>query len=370
MSKNILLGITGSVAASKSEILFGKVSKNNNVKIITTDAGSKYLTSAFLKNNEIISSWDDLQGSPHIELARWAEVFLIYPATANFISKMAMGIADDLLLSTVLMYNDPIYLAPAMHEEMYLNPIIQKNILELSKNNIVCGPRFGNLDIGDTGYGRMIEPPEMLSQIEGGGKKVVVTSGGTFEMIDAVRTISNQSSGKQGRALGLELLARGFDVTYVHAKNIKGIPHATNKVFSNSNSLVNILNAELTDASYLYMAAAVSDFIPEFINEKMDRRKGPISVDLTPNQDILKELTKKFPDVISIGFSAQINDNLNFEKIKDKNVNFLVINNISTNKIGSDLNQINLINQNELIVSSDRLDKNSIAKLIIDYTIE
>ena len=122
MSKNILLGITGSVAASKSEILFGKVSKNNNVKIITTDAGSKYLTSEFLKNNEIISSWEDLQGSPHIELARWAEVFLIYPATANFISKMAMGIADDLLLSTVLMYNDPIYLAPAMHEEMYLNP--------------------------------------------------------------------------------------------------------------------------------------------------------------------------------------------------------------------------------------------------------
>ena len=283
---------------------------------------------------------------------------------------MAMGIADDLLLSTVLMYNDPIYLAPAMHEEMYLNPIIQKNILELSKNNIVCGPRFGNLDIGDTGFGRMIEPPEMLSQIEGGGKKVVVTSGGTFEMIDAVRTISNQSSGKQGRALGLELLARGFDVTYVHANNIKGIPHATNKVFSNSNSLVDILNAELTDTSYLYMAAAVSDFIPEFINEKMDRRKGPISVNLTSNQDILKELAKKFPDVISIGFSAQINDNLNFEKIKDKNVNFLVINNISTNKIGSDLNQINLINQNELIVSSDRLDKNSIAKLIIDYTIE
>ncbi|MDC3374875.1 phosphopantothenoylcysteine decarboxylase, partial [Acidimicrobiia bacterium] len=95
-----------------------------------------------------------------------------------------------------------------------------------------------------------------------------------------------------------------------------------------------------------------------------------ISVDLTPNQDILKELTKKFPDVIFIGFSAQMNDNLNFEKIKDKHVNFLVINNISTNKIGSDLNQINLINQHELIVSSDRLDKNSIAKLIIDYTIE
>jgi phosphopantothenoylcysteine decarboxylase/phosphopantothenate--cysteine ligase len=118
------------------------------------------------------------------------------------------------------------------------------------------------------------------------------------------------------------------------------------------------------------MAAAVSDFIPEFINEKMDRKKGPISVNLTPNQDILKNITKKFPNVTSIGFSAQINDNLNFKKIKDKNVNFLVINNISKNKIGSDLNQINLINQNELIVSSDRLDKRSIAKLIIDYTIE
>jgi phosphopantothenoylcysteine decarboxylase/phosphopantothenate--cysteine ligase len=369
MSKNILLGITGSVAASKSEILFNKLLVNNNVRVISTDAGLRYLTEEFIKKQAVISSWEYSPGALHIDLARWADTFIIYPATANFISKMAMGVADDLLLSTILMYNKAIYLAPAMHEEMYENKIIQDNIKKLSNDNVICGPRFGNLDIGDEGLGRMIEPEEMLHHIHGNKQKVIVTSGGTSEMIDSVRTISNTSSGKQGRALGMELLARGFDVTYLHAYDIRSIPHAKNISFTDSDSLIKILKEELYNSTYLYMAAAVSDFIPNFTNKKMDRSKGPISLNLNPNQDIIKNIVQNFPKLVTVAFSAQEENDLNFKKIKDKNVNFLVIKNILKNKIGSDFNQVSIINHRELVYSSTKLNKNKIASLIIDYTI-
>ena len=133
MSKNILLGVTGSVAASKSEILYEILSEEYNVKTICSSGGKRYLSDDFLKNSNVFTSWDELPGSPHIELGRWADMFLIYPATANFISKMAMGIADDLLLSTILMHTKPVYIAPAMHQEMYLNHNIQSNLKFLSK---------------------------------------------------------------------------------------------------------------------------------------------------------------------------------------------------------------------------------------------
>ncbi|MDC1071311.1 bifunctional phosphopantothenoylcysteine decarboxylase/phosphopantothenate--cysteine ligase CoaBC [Acidimicrobiia bacterium] len=369
MSKNILLGITGSVAASKSEILYHNLSLENNVKLIATEAGQKYLSEDFLHNNQVILGWGDNQGSPHIELARWADIFIVYPATANFISKMTMGIADDLLLSTILMHNKPIYIAPAMHEEMYLNRYIQKNLEVLAGEHIICGPRYGKLDIGDIGFGRLIEPEEMTQHIIGKREKIVVTSGGTYEKIDSVRTLSNSSTGKQGRALGIELLSRGYEVTYIHAQNIAGIPHSNNRTFTNSDSLYKILKEELSDTSYLYMAAAVSDYIPDYIDNKMDRSDGTVSLSLNPNRDIVMSVIKEFDDLTTIAFSAQTNDELNYQKLRKKNVDYLVINNITKNKVGSDFNQVSIINNNELIYTTEILNKNVIAGLIIDNTI-
>tara|TARA_B100000902_G_scaffold216735_1_gene206040 strand:- start:2427 stop:3542 length:1116 start_codon:yes stop_codon:yes gene_type:complete len=370
MSKNILLGVTGSIAASKSEILYDILSRENNVKVICTSAGKRYLSSKFLENDNVYKSWDDLTGSPHIELARWADKVLIYPATANFIAKMAMGIADDLLLSTILMHKNPLYIAPAMHEEMYINKRIQDHIAVLSQHNIFCGPRFGNLDIGDKGVGRMIEPGEFSEIIESRKSRVIVTSGGTSESIDYVRTITNNSSGKQGRAIAIELLARGYNVTYIHASNIEPVSHANNLKFSNSESLISSLDKSLSDASYLFMAAAVSDFIPDFTNSKLDRKDGAISINLHPNIDIVKEAIKKYPHVTSIAFSAQMDDNLNFKKLKDKNVDFLVINNITENIIGSDFNKVSIVDKDKVLVSTSDLSKNEIAKVIIETTVD
>ena len=201
MNQNLLLGVTGSIAASKTEKLYNLLEESYNIKIISTTEGLKYLSKNFKSNNHILSSWDDMSGSPHIELSRWADKVLIYPATANFISKLNSGIADDLLLSTMLMYKKSIYLAPAMHEEMYLDKTIQSNILDLSSKHIICGPRFGKLDIGDEGLGRLIEPSEIIDILNGNKIKIIVTSGPTYEEIDSVRGITNTSTGKQGRAI-------------------------------------------------------------------------------------------------------------------------------------------------------------------------
>jgi phosphopantothenoylcysteine decarboxylase/phosphopantothenate--cysteine ligase len=370
MSKNILLGVTGSVAASKSEILYEILSEEYNVKTICSSGGKRYLSDDFLKNSNVFTSWSDLSGSPHIELARWADKILIYPATANFISKMAMGIADDLLLSTILMHKNPIYIAPAMHEEMYVNKRIQENIDLLAEYNIFCGPRFGNLDIGDKGVGRMIEPDEILQIIKSSKSRVVVTSGGTSEKIDAVRTITNHSSGKQGRAIAIELLAMGHEVVYIHAANTEPISHAKNVTFTTSKSLGIELDKNLEDASHLFMTAAVSDFIPEYKDTKLNRKDGEITINLHPNIDIVKDARKKNPHVTTIAFSAQMDDRLNFQKLNDKNVDFLVINNITKNLVGSNFNKVSIINKDKLLVSTDELSKNDIAKIIIKTTVD
>jgi len=370
MSKNILLGITGSVAASKSEILYGILSEEYNVKVICSSGGKRYLSDEFLNNSNVYTSWGDLSGSPHIDLARWADKVLIYPATANFISKMSMGIADDLLLSTILMHKSPIYIAPAMHEEMYTNKRIQENIALLAKYNIFCGPRFGDLDIGDKGLGRMIEPTEISKIINSSKSRVVVTSGGTSENIDVVRTITNHSSGKQGRAIAIELLAMGYEVVYIHAANTEPISHAENVTFTTSASLGVELDNKLEDASYLFMTAAVSDFIPEYKDMKLNRKDGEISIKLQPNIDIVKNASKKYSDVTTIAFSAQMDDNLNFQKLHDKNVDFLVINNITKNLVGSDFNQVSIINRDKLLITTDELSKNDIAKIIIKTTVD
>ena len=366
MKKNILLGLSGSVACSKAETLFNTYKEKYNFQIIGTNSSTRYLSKEFLNSNKIVTNWDDLEGSPHIDLARWADIFLIYPATANLLAKLSIGIADDLLTSTYLMFDKPTFIAPAMHEEMYLNVKTIKNIQELNKTNIICGPRYGNLDIGDKGYGRMLEPEEILSIINKDKGSAIVTSGGTHENIDDVKVISNLSSGKQGRAIAFELLARGYDVTYLHSNTIESIPHANNISFTSSNELLTKLKEKIRNVDTLIMAAAVSDFTVNKLDGKVKRDKGSLSLELQPNLDIVKTIKKEFPDKKYIAFSAQINNELNFDKLNDKNVDYLVINNILENKFGSENNKIQIIDKDKLIFESELVSKEVIASHIID----
>tara|TARA_Y100001960_G_scaffold282981_1_gene317713 strand:- start:292 stop:1401 length:1110 start_codon:yes stop_codon:yes gene_type:complete len=369
MSKNILLGVTGSIAASKTEILYKKLIDKYKIKVFSTSEGLKYLSKEFLNEVEVFSSWEQFEGSPHIDYARWADLIIIYPATANFLAKLNSGIADDLLLSTVLMHEKPIYIAPAMHEEMFEDKKTQDNINELSKYHILCGPRYGKLDIGDEGIGRLIEPVELIKFLSKSKETIVVTSGPTYELIDPVRVITNLSSGKQGRAIAFELLARGYNVIYLHSDKIPGIPHAHNETFSSSDSLKLLLEEHCKKAKYLYMVAAVSDFIPNFNSSKIDRSLGEFTLNLSPNIDIIKHIKAIFKKLKVIGFSAQMNDDVNYKKLNDKNCDFLVINNINDNYFGADKNEVTIIDKDNVVFKSDTLNKNNISSHIIDETI-
>ena len=365
MKKNILLGVTGSIACSKAETFIDQYSKDFSFKILSTFNGLKYLSKDFLNTHTVYSEWEDLPGSPHIELSRWADEFIIYPASANLISKISAGIADDLLTSTILMFPKPMYICPAMHEEMYINDQINTNINNLSKNNYIVGPRYGKLDIGDRGLGRLIEPNELKDRINKVRGKIIVTSGPTTEPIDDVKVITNSSSGKQGRSIAIELTARGYEVVYVHSKMVNTIPGIQNISFTNSEDLHKTIVAGIKDTISIFMTAAVSDFTVNKTNGKISRNNGKINLELIPNKDVIASIKSNYPNIQCIAFSAQVDDELNFKKIKSKNVDYLVINNILENEFGSDTNKISIINSEELIYKSDTLDKNDIAEAIL-----
>tara|TARA_E500000081_G_scaffold41684_1_gene45284 strand:- start:166 stop:1278 length:1113 start_codon:yes stop_codon:yes gene_type:complete len=369
MKKNILLGLTGSIACSKAEQFVKNYKNNFNFKIIASYSSLNYLSKDFIDNNDVITDWEDIEGSPHIELARFADTFLIYPATANFIAKVNTGIADDLLTSTVLMFTKALYICPAMHEEMYLNPKTQRSLLELSQDYFILGPRFGKLDIGDEGYGRMIEPKELYDTISKNRDKIIVTSGPTIEPIDDVKVISNQSSGKQGKAIAHELLTRGYEVIYLHSANILPIPGAENYSFNTSAELFNLMIEVSIDTAYIFMVAAVSDFILDKETGKISRGNGDINLNLRENTDLIKEFKAKFPHIVTISFSAQTDNLNNFEKLRSKNSDYLVINNIIQNKFGSNENQVKVLDKDNVLLSSDVTTKNTIASEIIDLVL-
>jgi len=370
MKKNILLGLTGSIACSKAEQFVQDYNDEFNFKIIATYSSLNYLTDKFIQDNNIITDWDDLKGSPHIELARFSDLFIVFPATANFIAKINSGIADDLLTSTVLMYNKALYICPAMHEEMFLNTKTQKNLLELSQSYFILGPRYGDLDIGDTGYGRMIEPHELYNALTKVKEKIIVTSGPTSEPIDDVKVITNKSTGKQGKSIAIELMSRGYEVIYIHSEIISPIPGAKNYSFETSKDLFDLMCDEAENTKYIFMVSAVSDFTVNKSSGKISRKSGNLNIEFKPNFDLIKEFKIKYPNIISIAFSAQIDDVENYDKLISKNSDYLVINNIISNRFGSDKNKIKLINKTNLLLETDVLEKNVIASTVIDKIID
>jgi phosphopantothenoylcysteine decarboxylase/phosphopantothenate--cysteine ligase len=247
-----------------------------------------------------------------------------------------------------------------------MNSQIQSNIFNLSKNHYIVGPRYGNLDIGDKGLGRLIEPDELFGIINKQNGKVIVTSGPTYEEIDDVKVVTNKSSGKQGRALAIELSARGYEVVYIHASSINHIPGLVNVTFNSSNDLKNRILENIDNTEAIFMTAAVSDFTVNKSSGKISRSKGGITLEFTPNEDIIATVKSAHPEVKCIAFSAQVDNELDFKKINSKNVDYLVINNILSNKFGSNTNKVSIIDKQHLIFESETLDKNEISRDILN----
>lgn len=381
--KHILLGITGGIAAYKICTLIRNFKKSGaEVKIIATPNALNFVTKLTLQNlsqNEVyIEEFDVKNWKPeHISLADWADIMLIAPATANTISKIAQGIADNLLTSVACAFSKKMIIAPAMNVNMWNNDAVQNNLKILQKRGIeILEPESGFLACGYMGKGRLCSLDKIYNAAEEAlnysqmlkGQKVVITAGGTIEEIDPVRYISNYSSGKMGLALAKSAQSMGAEVVFITTKDFD-VPFKKVLVKS-AQDMQNAINEEFDTANYIIMAAAVADYrVKEFSEQKIKKENNDsITLELVKNPDILADLCKNKTSQTIVGFCAE-SENLMENaktKIEKKGCDYLVANDISRKDIGfnSDENEVTILSQDGSIKKISKAPKNIIARKI------
>lgn len=367
---NILLGITGGVAAFKSaSILRLLTEKGHQVKVVATENALRFIgetTLANLSKNKVnIDLYEDTEQGAHIELAEWADKILIAPATASLIGRLANGIATDLLTNVVMASSSPVTIAPAMHSNMYTNKATTENLQKLLDQGVrVIEPTVGRLSGGDSGIGRLPEPAEIIAGFLAGplsGLRAVVTLGGTREPIDSVRYIGNRSSGKQGLAFAKNLRDQGAHVVVISANVEIGIT-GFEVISANTHEQMK-QQLENISCDILIMSAAVSDFSVSNSGEKLQRQNNQ-QLKLTPTKDLVQAFKQSNPETLVLGFSVAdaAADWLSIarEKKSSKGLDFLFAN--TEEAFESDSNSGYLIGEDEIKLEGS---KDHIAKLCI-----
>ena len=388
--KHILIGVTGGIAAYKTAYLIRDLVKRGaEVKVIMTEKAKAFITPLTLatlsKNPILVDFFDPTNGAwnSHVSLGLWADAYVIAPATANTIAKMAHGIADNLLTTTYLSARCPVFVAPAMDLDMYAHPTTQENISYLKSKGVnIIDAGSGFLASGLEGKGRMAEPEEIAEQVsnyftstqELKGKKVLITAGPTHEKIDPVRFIGNHSSGKMGYALAEECAARGAEVTLVSGPVQIKAKHPNIKTISveSAGEMFEAASGEFDSANITILCAAVADFRPETqADEKIKREKDDLVIRLKPTQDIAANLgARKRDDQILVGFALETNNEAENAqgKLKRKNLDFIVLNSLKDANacFGYDTNKITIIEKNGKTQAFELKSKTEVAKDIID----
>lgn len=387
--KKILIGITGGISAYKSAVLVRLFKKANaEVKVIMTEAAKQFvqpLTFATLSQNPVYTDFfnpENGEWNSHVRLGLWADIFVIAPATANTVAKIANGLADNLLTTTCLSARCKIMVAPAMDLDMYSNPATQKNFSILRERGILFAEAGdGFLASGLSGKGRMAEPEEifeaaknyLLQNQDFSGKKVLITAGPTREKIDPVRFISNYSTGKMGYAIAEEFSSRGADVFLVSGPvEVTAKNHKINVLHVNSAAEMYEECVKIfPECDIAIMSAAVADFTPEITSETKIKKTGDeMTIKLKPTKDIAKELGKvKKEGQIFVGFALETDHEMqNAEsKLNSKNFDFIVLNSLKDKgaAFGYDTNKITIISRS----GTEKFDlkpKNLVAKDIAD----
>lgn len=388
--KHILIGVTGGIAAYKTAYLIRDLVKRGaEVKVIMTEKAKAFITPLTLatlsRNPILVDFFDPTNGAwnSHVSLGLWADAYVIAPATANTIAKMAHGIADNLLTTTYLSARCPIFVAPAMDLDMYAHPTTQENIEYLKNKGVnIIDAASGFLASGLEGKGRMAEPEEISDRIsaffnskqELSGKKVLITAGPTHEKIDPVRFIGNHSSGKMGYALAEECAARGADVYLVSGPVQIKAKHPNIKTISveSAQEMYEASNKEFDNSDICILCAAVADFRPETqADEKIKREKDDLVIRLKPTQDIAASLgAKKKENQILVGFALETNNEAENAqgKLIRKNLDFIVLNSLKDANacFGYDTNKITIIEKNGNSEAFCLKSKTEVAKDIID----
>ena len=388
---NILIGITGGIAAYKVCNLIRLYKKSGaDVRVVATENALQFVTKLTLQtlsNNEVYTNNFEIENykPEHISLCDEADIFVIAPASANTISKIANGICDNLLTTTACAFKKPILFAPAMNTNMWENVFIQENISKLKNNGYeFIEPESGYLACGTEGKGRMAEPEQIFEKTVEildsknnkilKNKKILITAGGTKEKIDPVRYITNCSSGKMGLALADSAHNMGADVTLV--STFKVDRQYKNIIAETAREMEKVVKSELENQDCVIMAAAVSDFrIAEYSEQKIKKTsEDKITLELVKNPDILKEISAMETKATIVGFCAESENLLNNakEKIKNKGCDYLVANDISSKDIGfsSDFNEVYMLDKNLNINHIKRDTKLNIAKKILEKIFE
>ncbi len=388
-NKNILLGVSGGIAAYKSAEIVRHLRKvGASVRVVMTKSAEEFITPLTLQalsGNRVSTELLDVEAEAamgHIELAKWADGILIAPATANTLARLSNGRGDDLLSTITLAFDGPISLAPAMNQAMWGDERTQDNIRRLESQNFkICGPGSGDQACGDVGMGRMLEPLEILdifsnsfSKGKMSGKKVLITAGPTQEPIDPVRFITNKSSGKMGFSLAEAAIESGAKVTLVSGPVNLSKPDNCNFVsVQTAQEMYEAVMHHIKDKDVYIGTAAVSDYRPLNKSSTKIKKDGTgkiISLELEENDDILKSVSNLTTRPFVVGFAAETNNLIeNAEKkLKGKNLDLIVANDVSDEEIGfnSEENEVALISENETTFL-ERKSKKKIARNIIDY---
>ena len=387
--KNIIVGVTGGIAAYKAvEIVSSLTKLGANVEVIMTESATEFvkpLTFQSISHNPVRQemfappqNWD----VEHISLAQKADLMLLAPATANILGKLANGIADDMLSTTIMATTAPVLIAPAMNDKMYENSIVQDNINYLKEHNYkFIEADAGYLACGTIGKGRLPAPEEivqqsiveLLSTKQLADKKVLVTAGGTQEPLDPVRYLGNYSTGKMGYNLARVAQVGGADVTLVSAPTNLNKPNGVDlvKVETAEEMYQQVMELQ-AEQDIIIMAAAVADYKPKNKEvQKMKKNTGPLKLELDRTKDILFELGQVRKDEqILVGFAAETEDLLTNaqQKLKEKQADLIIANDVSSSDIGfaSDTNQVTLISEHEQ-QEIEKADKLKIAIQIFNY---
>lgn len=369
-NKRILLGITGGIAAYKSAELVRQFTKAGaEVQVVMTRAACEFitpLTMQALSHNPVHLDLLDPRAEAamgHIELAKWADIVVIAPATADFMARLANGHADDLLTTLCLATQASICLAPAMNQAMWTNSITQENFERLKRREIrMFGPAAGSQACGDVGYGRMLEPEAIAEAVAQqfevstlAGKTVLITAGGTQEAIDPVRYISNRSSGKMGYALADAAAQAGAQVILISGPSALATPQQVTRInVVSAQQMYDAVHSHIEQADIFIGCAAVGDYRPQSVSQQKIKKDPTqqaqtLTLTLVRNPDIIASVAALVPPPFTVGFAAETEQVLQYaqDKLRRKGLNLVVANNVASTEIGfnSDDNEVIIVGQ-------------------------
>ncbi|WP_282192558.1 bifunctional phosphopantothenoylcysteine decarboxylase/phosphopantothenate--cysteine ligase CoaBC [Romboutsia ilealis] len=388
-NKTVVIGVSGGIAVYKTLDVISRLRKLGvNVNVIMTKSATEFVTPLSfqsLSQNYVVcdmfedpKTWD----VEHVSLAKRADVFLIAPATANVIGKIANGIADDMLTTTVMATKAKVLIAPAMNTNMYENPILQRNIntlKELGYNFVE--PESGRLACGDTGKGKLASPEIIVDEVvkllskeqDLKGKSIIVTAGPTVESIDPMRYITNRSTGKMGYSIAKEAIERGADVTLITGPTNLTPPQNLKKLvkIESAKDMYEAVLENLDENDVVIKSAAVADYKPKnYSNKKIKKSDDDLIIELDRNKDIAQEIGKIKNNKILVGFAAETNDLIQNAslKIKKKNLDFIVANDLTKEGagFGVDTNIVKIIDKEGNITEYPKMKKEEVANIILN----